>query len=162
MQALPALGAPAEQVLAEIATLRASDLPTHGGRLFAYVYDPGESGVEELALAAHALGAPVNGLDPTAFPSLLAMENAVVGAASALLGGGPDGVGSVVGNLTSGGTESLILAVKAARDAHPTTSPTWSSPILPTPPSPRRLPICGYALWSCRYLPSACVRPLWT
>jgi glutamate/tyrosine decarboxylase-like PLP-dependent enzyme len=52
----------------------------------------------------------------------------VVGAASALLGGGPDGVGSVVGNLTSGGTESLILAVKAARDAHPSTSPTMVLP----------------------------------
>jgi glutamate/tyrosine decarboxylase-like PLP-dependent enzyme len=108
--------------------LRARDLPTHGGRLFAYVYDSGESGVEELALAAHALGAPVNGLDPTAFPSLLAMENAVVGAASALLGGGPDGVGSVVGNLTGGGTESLILAVKAARDAHSSTSPMMVMP----------------------------------
>ena len=113
MQALPADCVPAAQVLEEIAKLRATDLPTHGGRLFAYVYDPGEGGVEELAHAAHALGAPVNGLDPTAFPSLLALENAVVGAASALLGGGPGGVASVVGNITSGGTESLILAVKA-------------------------------------------------
>src|SRR5690606_3479744 len=61
----------------------------------------------------------VNGLNPTAFPSLLAMENALVAAAARLLGGGGDGVPSVVGNVTSGGTESLILAVKAARDARP-------------------------------------------
>ncbi len=128
MQALPPAGVPAAQVLEEISALRSADLPTHGGRLFAYVYDPGEDGIEDLAMAAHALGAPVNGLDPTAFPSLLAMENAVVGAASALLGGGPGGVESVVGNLTSGGTESLILAVKAARDAHPTSSPTLVMP----------------------------------
>ena len=128
MQALPADGVPAAQVLEEIAKLRATDLPTHGGRLFAYVYDPGEGGVEELALAAHALGAPVNGLDPTAFPSLLALENAVVGAVSELLGGGPGGVDSVVGNITSGGTESLILAVKAARDAHPSPSPSMVIP----------------------------------
>jgi sphinganine-1-phosphate aldolase len=128
MQALPSAGVPADQVLAEIAALRSTDLPTHGGRLFAYVYDPGVDGLDELAMAAHALGAPVNGLDPTAFPSLLAMENAVVGAASALLGGGPGGVESVVGNLTSGGTESLILAVKAARDARPTSSPTLVMP----------------------------------
>ena len=39
--------------------------------------------------AAYALSAHVNGLDPTAFPSLLAMENALVGAAARLLGGGP-------------------------------------------------------------------------
>jgi sphinganine-1-phosphate aldolase len=119
MQALPPTGIPADQVLAEIAALREADLPTHGGRLFAYVYDSGQAELEDLAAAAHAASASVNGLDPTAFPSLLAMENALVGAAASLLGGGPSGVASVVGNVTSGGTESLILAVKAARDANP-------------------------------------------
>lgn len=118
--ALPAEGLPAERVLAEIRALRASDRPTHGGRLFAYVYDPDVPGLDALAAAAHAECAHVNGLDPTAFPSLLAMENALVGAAARLLGGGPGTTApDVVGNVTSGGTESLILAVKAARDARP-------------------------------------------
>ena len=114
--ALPQQGQPADQILADIAGLREIDLPTHGGTLFAYVYDPAVAGLDELAASAYALSAHVNGLNPTAFPSLLAMENALVGAVAAQLGGGPDGVGSVVGNLTSGGTESLLLAVKAARD----------------------------------------------
>jgi sphinganine-1-phosphate aldolase len=126
MKALPSTGVPAPQVLDEIAGLRASDQPTHGGRLFAYVYDPGVADLDELTAAAYALGAPVNGLDPTAFPSLLAMENALVGAASALLGGGPGS--TVVGNVTSGGTESLILAVKAARDASSVAAPTLVLP----------------------------------
>ncbi len=126
MEALPAEGSPAAEILTEIRALRATDQPTHGGRLFAYVYDPGVADLDELASAAHALGAPVNGLDPTAFPSLLAMENALVGAASALLGGGPGS--TVVGNVTSGGTESLILAVKTARDAHPSADPTLVLP----------------------------------
>ena len=111
--ALPSTGVPAEQVLAELRELRGADLPTHGGRLFAYVYDPAVDGLDELARAAYAISAHVNGLDPTAFPSLLAMENALVGAAAKLLGGSAETVGSV----TSGGTESLILAVKTARDA---------------------------------------------
>ncbi|HEY7272286.1 MAG TPA: aminotransferase class V-fold PLP-dependent enzyme [Actinoplanes sp.] len=115
IDALPDEGVPAEQVLAELRELRAADLPTHGGRLFAYVYDPGLRGLDELAGAAHAISAAVNGLDPTAFPSLLAMENALVAAAARLLGGGPGTVGSVTG----GGTESLLLAVKAARDGRP-------------------------------------------
>jgi sphinganine-1-phosphate aldolase len=115
IDALPEKGVPGEQILAELRELRAGDLPTHGGRLFAYVYDPALDGLDDLARAAHAVSAHVNGLDPTAFPSLLAMENALVGAAAGLLGGG----GSAVGSVTSGGTESLILAVKAARDAHP-------------------------------------------
>ena len=114
-EALPEKGVPGEQILAELRELRAADLPTHGGRLFAYVYDPAVEGLDELAREAHAISAHVNGLDPTAFPSLLAMENALVGAAARLLGGGPGTVGSV----TSGGTESLILTVKAARDSRP-------------------------------------------
>ncbi len=115
IDALPEKGVPADRILTELRELRAADLPTHGGRLFAYVYDPALDGLDELARAAHAISASVNGLDPTAFPSLLAMENALVGAAAKLLGGDASAVGSV----TSGGTESLILAVKAARDAHP-------------------------------------------
>ncbi|WP_431727833.1 pyridoxal phosphate-dependent decarboxylase family protein [Verrucosispora sp. TAA-831] len=118
--ALPAHGVPAEQVLAEVRVLRESDRPTHGGRLFAYVYDAAVAGLDELAASAYAESAHVNGLDPTAFPSLLAMENALVGAAAQVLGGGPGtSAPEVVGSVTSGGTESLILAVKAARDARP-------------------------------------------
>ncbi|MFI5839808.1 pyridoxal phosphate-dependent decarboxylase family protein [Catenuloplanes sp. NPDC051500] len=115
LHALPEEGVPAAEILAELGALRDADLPTHGGRLFAYVYDPAVEGLDALTASAHALAAHVNGLDPTAFPSLLATENALVGAAAQLLGGGPDTVGTVTG----GGTESLILAVKAARDAHP-------------------------------------------
>lgn len=98
--------------LDELRALRAGDLPTHGGRTLAYVYDSGVSGVDELAAAAHALASSVNGLDPTAFPSLLRLENDIVGTAVALLGG-------AVGTVTSGGTESCLLAVVAARDARP-------------------------------------------
>jgi glutamate/tyrosine decarboxylase-like PLP-dependent enzyme len=115
IEALPERGVPAEQILTELRALRAADLPTHGGRLFAYVYDPAVPGLDQLTHAAYGISAHVNGLDPTAFPSLLAMENALVGAAARLLGGGPETVGSV----TSGGTESLLLAVKAARDSRP-------------------------------------------
>ncbi|MEV4387078.1 aminotransferase class V-fold PLP-dependent enzyme, partial [Micromonospora sp. NPDC049580] len=113
-------GVAADVALAEVRRLRAGDRPTHGGRLFAYVYDPAVPGLDDLATAAHRESAHVNGLDPTAFPSLLAMENALVGAAGRVLGGGPGTTApDVVGSVTSGGTESLILAVKAARDAHP-------------------------------------------
>jgi sphinganine-1-phosphate aldolase len=115
IEALPEKGVPGEQILAELRELRSADLPTHGGRLFAYVYDPAVDGLDDLARAAYAISAHVNGLDPTAFPSLLAMENALVAAAARLLGGG----GGTVGSVTGGGTESLILAVKAARDARP-------------------------------------------
>jgi sphinganine-1-phosphate aldolase len=108
-------GRPAAEILAELARLRGLDLPTEGGKLFAYVYDPALPGLSDLALAAYGLAASANGLDPTAFPSLLRMENEIVAAAAGLLGGPP----TVVGNVTAGGTESVLLAVKAARDARP-------------------------------------------
>jgi glutamate/tyrosine decarboxylase-like PLP-dependent enzyme len=104
-----------DAVRARLQELRAGDLPTHGGRTLAYVYDSGLADVDALAQEALAAFASTNGLDPTAFPSLLAMERDLVGLARGLLRG-PD---SVVGTVTSGGTESVLLAVQSARDAHP-------------------------------------------
>ncbi|MGM1058447.1 pyridoxal phosphate-dependent decarboxylase family protein [Saccharothrix sp. Mg75] len=104
-----------ESVLAELRALREGDLPTHGGRTLAYVYDSAVPGLDELAASAHALASSVNGLDPTAFPSLLRLENDVVRTAARLLGG----TDATVGTVTSGGTESCLLAVVAARDARP-------------------------------------------
>ncbi|MEQ0563284.1 aminotransferase class V-fold PLP-dependent enzyme [Amycolatopsis sp. NEAU-NG30] len=109
---------PPEDVLAELRALRAGDLPTHGGRTLAYVYDSGLSEVDSLGAAAHALASSANGLDPTAFPSLLRMENDLVRAAARLLGDVP----GVVGSVTSGGTESCLLAVLAAREDRPSPS----------------------------------------
>jgi len=106
---------PAREVLARLRELREGDLPTHGGRTLAYVYDSGLSGVDELAAQAHALASSANGLDPTAFPSLRHLENDLVATAAGLLGGTEDTVGAV----TSGGTESCLLAVLAAREGRP-------------------------------------------
>nr|WP_042187773.1 aminotransferase class V-fold PLP-dependent enzyme [Kibdelosporangium sp. MJ126-NF4] len=103
---------PADEVLGELRQMRAGDLPTHGGRTMAYVYDSGLAGIDELGAAAHALASSANGLDPTAFPSLLRMENEIVATAATLLNGG-------CGQVTSGGTESCMLAVLAAREARP-------------------------------------------
>lgn len=109
---LPETGWTRDQIFTALAELRARDLPTEGGHAFAYVYDPGEREASELAADAYRMFLSTNGLDPTAFPSLLRFENDVVGFAAAHLGGGPEAAGS----FTSGGTESLMLAVKTARD----------------------------------------------
>ncbi len=101
------------EILAAIRALQAHDLPTRGGHTLAYVYDSGVPGLDELAAAAYASAMHANALDPTAFPSLPAMEGDLVATAASLLGGGPETVGTV----TAGGTESCMLAVAAARDA---------------------------------------------
>lgn len=109
----PALpeGRSATDVLAELRRLRNSDAPTRGGRTFAYVYDAGLEGLDELAAAAYTEYATVNGLDPTVFPSVARLENDLVRTVAALLG-----APGAQGTFTSGGTESILLAVKTARD----------------------------------------------
>jgi glutamate/tyrosine decarboxylase-like PLP-dependent enzyme len=95
--------------------MQAGDLPVHGGRTLAYVYDGGDPEVDRIGREAVAAYAGSNALDPTAFPSLLRMENELVGVACRLLDA-PDGA---VGTVTSGGTESILLAVQGARDSRP-------------------------------------------
>ncbi|MDL9935718.1 aminotransferase class V-fold PLP-dependent enzyme [Gordonia sp. ABSL1-1] len=102
----------AAEILAELDDLRAADAPTHGGRILAYVYDAGRSELDDLAAAAIARVQPVNALDPTVFESVAAMERELI-----TFGRNIFHAAHAVGTVTSGGTESCILAVKAARDA---------------------------------------------
>src|SRR6476659_5888362 len=104
-----------DEIRAALEAMRTRDLPTHGGRTLAYVYDSGLASADAIGREALAAFASTNGLDPTAFPSLLRMENDLVGIAGRLVDA-PDGFAGVV---TSGGTESILLAVLAARDARP-------------------------------------------
>jgi glutamate/tyrosine decarboxylase-like PLP-dependent enzyme len=102
-------------VLARLRAMQAGDVPVTGGRTLAYVYDSGLEEADRVGREAVAAYAGSNGLDPTAFPSLLTMENELVGFAADLLDGPP----TTVGTVTSGGTESVLLAVQGARDARP-------------------------------------------
>ena len=111
----PSTRSTAQQIREALATLRAADLPTHGGRTLSYVYDSGIAEADAIGREAVAAFGATNGLDPTAFPSLTAMETDLVGIARELLHG-PE---ASVGVATSGGTESLILAVLAARESRP-------------------------------------------
>jgi sphinganine-1-phosphate aldolase len=102
-------------VLALLRGLQSGDLPTHGGRTLAYVYDSGLAEADEVGRQALALYGATNGLDPTVFPSLRRLENDLVAQTLRLLQAPPGAVGTV----TSGGTESILLAVQTARDARP-------------------------------------------
>jgi sphinganine-1-phosphate aldolase len=107
------------EILARLRELQAQDLPAHGGRTLAYVYDSGLADADAIGLDALAMFASSNALDPTAFPSLLRMENDLVAMAGRLLDA-PDGF---AGSVTSGGTESILLAVLAAREGARTGAP---------------------------------------
>ncbi len=114
-------------IRSQLAALKADDVPVHGGRTLAYVYDSGLAEANRIGEEAVAAFAGSNGLDPTAFPSLLTMENAVVGKALDLL----DAPAEAVGTVTSGGTESVLLAVQSARDGARSTQGASSAPSRP-------------------------------
>lgn len=113
-------------LFAELAAFRVLDLPVRGGTTWAYVYDSGSDSAHSVGARAYAEMLDVNGLDPTAFPSVVALENSVVGTVASVLGGG-------AGMFTSGGTESCLLAVKAARDAAGVADPEIVLPVTAHP-----------------------------
>lgn len=111
-------------ILDRLRQMQAADVPVTGGSTLAYVYDSGLEEAERVGREAVALYAGSNGLDPTAFPSLLQMENELVGFAGRLLDA-PDGF---VGTVSSGGTESVLLAVQTARDGSSSQRPNMVLP----------------------------------
>lgn len=107
---LNAQGRPVEEVLEDLNAKRTRDVPWRDGKVFAMVFDGGPS-VHEVAERAAALYLHENALNTHAFPSLAEIQSEVVSWTSALLHGGD----TAAGFMTSGGTESILCAVLAAR-----------------------------------------------
>jgi glutamate/tyrosine decarboxylase-like PLP-dependent enzyme len=108
---IPARGRPHDELLEELAAMRDGDARWKDGRVFSLVYHAGDA-FSDFLKRAHNTFFSENALNPMAFPSLRRMERDVVKMTASLLHGGPD----VVGTMTSGGTESILLAVKTYRD----------------------------------------------
>jgi sphinganine-1-phosphate aldolase len=127
MTSLPRVGQSREQVLAELDAMRAHDVDWRSGRAFTLAYHAGED-VLELQADAYVKFMDDNGLNPDAFPSSRQLQADVVSMVSGLLDGGPDAAGF----LTTGGTESLLMAVKAARERGRSRGVTEPEMVLPT------------------------------
>lgn len=108
---MPKEGEAWPQLRERLIGLGANDVDWRNKKSAVYVFHPGED-VLEVAKEAYALYQSENALGPAAFPSLKRMETEVISLAIDLLSGPADGTG----NMTSGGTESIILAVKSCRD----------------------------------------------
>ncbi len=107
---LPASGRPLDDVLGDLDALAADDKDFRRGGTFGLVFHATDE-LEAALTAAHTRYLWHNALSPDAFPSLRRMQADVVAIASSLFHGDAD----VAGAMTSGGTESIILAVKAAK-----------------------------------------------
>ena len=111
---LPVSGMPKEEVLAQLSAMRSDDKDWRSGRCFGLVFHAGDD-VEDVAREASVLYLSENALNPLAFPSLGRMQHEVVEICADLFHGNDSGR-AAAGFMTSGGTESILLAVKAARN----------------------------------------------
>ena len=108
---LPAHGRDPQEILAQMAQMGGDDPAYKAGRLWSLVYYLDED-YHAFQGQAYQQFACANGLNPTAFKSLKLFENDIIASTAALHHGTP----GVCGVVTSGGTESCLLAVKTYRD----------------------------------------------
>ncbi|MDP9237990.1 MAG: aminotransferase class V-fold PLP-dependent enzyme [Chloroflexota bacterium] len=111
MCTLPPSGSTLEDVMAGLRALQVNDGDYHNARTWGLIYNAGPD-VDAVVEAAAGHVLLENALNPFVFPSLREMQRDVVSIATGILHGGED----VGGAMTSGGTESIFMAVKTARD----------------------------------------------
>ena len=107
----PQKGMDKSSVLEKMKELKKQDADWQKGRTWSLVYYGGEE-LTQFLEEAYLLYFHENGLNPLAFPSLRTMETEVVSMTADLFHGDED----VRGSLTSGGSESILMAVKTYRD----------------------------------------------
>ncbi len=108
---IPENGLTEEEIFQLLDQISSDDVDWSSGRVFGYVFDPGRD-IIQVAEKALLKFYHKSGLDFTVFPSLLRMENDIIDFAIKHLNVDEKAAGS----FTSGGTESIMLAVKTARD----------------------------------------------
>lgn len=140
-------------ILSRLERLRANDVRWRDGRAFSLAYHASPE-AQDLAESAYRMCAGDNALNTDAFPSLKVMSAEVVGFVSDLLDA-PEGSG---GFMTSGGTESLILAVYAAKQHALARGRRASNVVLPASAHAALEKACAYFDLQSRRIP---VGPDW-
>lgn len=108
---LPDHGTPPDELFAHMRERKAADADWRSGKTWSLIYPAGED-VDAVLHEANNMYLFENALNPFRFPSLADMEKEVVAMTARLLNAPDDASGS----MTSGGTESILQAVRVARD----------------------------------------------
>jgi len=111
LQQFPEKGLAGDELREMLVDHKSGDALWEQGKTFGFVYHPGEQ-CAKLSGDYQAAFQYESTLNPSAFPSLRRFEKDVIGMATGLMNGGSH----VFGSLTTGGTESIFLSLKVARD----------------------------------------------
>ncbi len=106
----PDEGTPRDELMSRLREAISRDADWRGGKIWSLVYFAGDD-VADVLKDAYITAFYTNGLGPGAFKSLRKFESEVIAMTADLLNH-PE----AAGNMTSGGTESILMAVKSARD----------------------------------------------
>ncbi len=107
----PDQGRGADELRAVVGEWHGDDIDWRGGRAFSLVFNYDDAELERLQHFVADTFLHDNALNPFKYPSLVRMEEEVVGVAAELFGTDPN-----AGTMSSGGTESIFLAVYTARE----------------------------------------------
>ena len=139
---LPKEGVARDALFQEMRERKQRDADWRGARTFSLVY-PTHEDVEEVVEEANRLYLHENALNPFRFPSLREMEVDVVTMTAGLLHAPPEAGGC----MTSGGTESILMAVKTARNRaraeRGVTEPKLLAPVSAHPAFPKAAEVLG-------------------
>jgi sphinganine-1-phosphate aldolase len=127
---LPPKGLDRETILEKMKSIGGSDADFRTGKTWSLVYYLGEEYTDFLKDAYGAFFSQ-NGLNPMAFKSLKQFESEVIRMTARMLHGGE----LACGTMTSGGTESCLLAVKTCRDMARAKKPWIRKPEMIVPES---------------------------
>ncbi len=113
---LPEVGRARSDILAEIRELTAGEEARwRDGFASGAVYNGDQEHIDFLN-EVYALNSQANPLHPDLWPSAVKFEAEIVAMTATMLGGGDAGVPTVCGTVSSGGTESIMLAMRTYRD----------------------------------------------
>ena len=107
----PQRGIGKQELLADLVANRHDDADWRAGRLFSLIYHPDNPELEDALAAVSREYLAENALNPFRFPSLARLERETGDMVADLLHGTPG-----AGGVTSGGTESILVAVYVARE----------------------------------------------
>tara|TARA_R110002072_G_scaffold534_6_gene4016 strand:+ start:194065 stop:195486 length:1422 start_codon:yes stop_codon:yes gene_type:complete len=124
---MPKSGINKTELFDQMREVKNNDIKWREGKAFSLVFNGGEE-ITEIIKDAYTMFFSENGLNPSAFPSLKKFENEVVQMTASLLNGTES-----AGNMTSGGTESILMAIKTAREWAKVNKPEIKEPELIMP-----------------------------
>jgi sphinganine-1-phosphate aldolase len=113
---LPDKGRPRGEILRLMRDLRKrEESKWKNGRVSGAVYNGDEAHIDFLN-EAYAINSQANPLHIDVWPSITKFESEIVAMTASMLGAGSPGAEHVCGSVTSGGTESILMAMKSYRD----------------------------------------------